>query len=111
MSSESLQAHLGSAIPCLELLMSAWEALQATNPHVKPWIEVGLDWATRYYKRMDETRAYAVAMCKFQYYHNSWKSYIFLTVVDPAVRMKWIRSYWDSEYMVSAEEMVLKLVS
>ncbi|KIJ08651.1 hypothetical protein PAXINDRAFT_45474, partial [Paxillus involutus ATCC 200175] len=33
MSSESLPC-LGSAVPCFELFMSAWEMLGATHPHV-----------------------------------------------------------------------------
>lgn len=67
MSNESLP-RLGSAVPCFELFMSAWETLGATMPRVKPWTDLGLEWATKYYKRMDDTRAYVVAMCKFFYY-------------------------------------------
>lgn len=63
MSSETLP-RLGSAVPCFELFMSAWEALGTTNPRLQPWTDVGLVRATQYYKRMDNTRAYVIAMCK-----------------------------------------------
>jgi hypothetical protein len=63
MSSESLP-RLGSAVPCFELFITAWEALGTSVPRVKPWTDVGLEWATKYYKRMDNTRAYVIAMRK-----------------------------------------------
>lgn len=47
--------------------MSAWETLGSTIPRMKPWTDIGLKWATKYYKRMDETRAYVIAMCEFRF--------------------------------------------
>jgi hypothetical protein len=44
--------------------MSAWETMGTKNPRIAPWIDVGLKWVTQYYKRMDNTRAYVIAMCK-----------------------------------------------
>ena len=64
MSSESCP-KLGKAVPHLELFMSAWEKTAEETPHLKPFIDVGLKWANKYYKRIDDTRAYVVAMCKF----------------------------------------------
>ncbi|KIJ10079.1 hypothetical protein PAXINDRAFT_86563, partial [Paxillus involutus ATCC 200175] len=92
MSSESLP-RLGSAVPCFELFMSAWEMLGATHPRVKPWTDIGLEWATKYYQRMDNMRAYVIAM-----------------FVDPATRMLWIKAYWDDEYIASAEKTVLEMM-
>jgi len=85
--------RLGSAVPYFELFISAWKVLGTTNPHLQPWTNVGLEKATQYYKRMDDTRAYVIAM-----------------FVDPAVRWSWIRRYCDKEYIASAEEMILKLL-
>jgi hypothetical protein len=34
-----------------------------------------------------------------------------MVVVDPVICMTWIKHCWDNEYVVSAEEMILKLVS
>jgi hypothetical protein len=44
--------------------MTAWEKLRQTNKRTKPFIDVGLHWANIYYNRMDNTRAYVIAMCK-----------------------------------------------
>jgi hypothetical protein len=111
MSSESLP-RLGSAVPCFELFMSAWEMLGATHPCVKPWTDVGLEWATKYYQRMDNTRAYVIAMCALSFYPRivTALGLIDNSVVDPAIRMSWIKVYWDDEYIASAEKTVLEMV-
>lgn len=44
--------------------MTAWEQVRK-HKQLKPWIDVGISWATKYYKRMDDTKAYVIAMCKF----------------------------------------------
>ena len=44
--------------------MTAWGKLCETNKCITPFIQVGIDWAMTYYSRMDNTRAYVVAMCK-----------------------------------------------
>ena len=62
-SSEPLP-RLGSTVQCFELLRSAWNILGTRNPRVKPWTDIGLQWADTYYKRMDNTRTYAITMCK-----------------------------------------------
>lgn len=64
MSSES-RPKLGKAIAHFELFMTAWEKKAERTPRLKPFIDVGLEWAKKYYTRMDNTRAYVVAMCKF----------------------------------------------
>jgi hypothetical protein len=43
--------------------MTKWEKL-ANRVKMKPIVQPGLDWAYKYYTRMDETKAYVVAMCK-----------------------------------------------
>jgi hypothetical protein len=45
--------------------MTAWENKAKATPRLKPFIDIGLKWAEKYYKRMDDTRAYVIAMCKF----------------------------------------------
>jgi hypothetical protein len=74
MSSETLP-RLGSAVPCFELFMSAWETMGTKNPRVAPWIDVGLKWVTQYYKCMDDTRAYVIAMCK-SFHHFPLPSWV-----------------------------------
>ena len=54
---------LSGAIPAFETFMWEWEVLADKHPRLKPWIDVGLEWATEYYTRMDRTDAYIIAMC------------------------------------------------
>ena len=44
--------------------MTTWEELDEHRPRLKPWIDVGLEWATTYYARMDLTKAYIMTMGK-----------------------------------------------
>jgi hypothetical protein len=55
---------LSGAIPSFELLMTKWEQLGKRYPNLAPWTDIGLKWAEKYYKRMDDTKAYIIAMCK-----------------------------------------------
>lgn len=55
---------LSGAIPAFEMFMTKWEKIACDFPQLKPLVEPGLEWAYRYYGRMDRTRAYIVAMCK-----------------------------------------------
>ena len=59
---------LAGAVPSFERLMSVWEDLAADDlmQDVAPAIQVGLEWAYKYYKRMDHTSAYVVNMCEYQ---------------------------------------------
>ncbi|KAF8872831.1 ribonuclease H-like domain-containing protein [Infundibulicybe gibba] len=68
MSSES-NPVLSNAIPLFETMMTNWERLCEKAPHLKRWIDVGLLWAKKYYKRMDLTRAYVIAMCPYSPLH------------------------------------------
>jgi len=54
---------LSGAIPAFEMFMTKWEKI-ANIEHLKPLVEPGLEWATRYYRRMDDTRAYVISMCE-----------------------------------------------
>jgi hypothetical protein len=53
---------LAGVIPTFEIFLSKWEKLAKNKPHLKPWIE-GLIWATKYYRRLDSSNAYIIAMC------------------------------------------------
>jgi hypothetical protein len=63
MSSESTPI-LSNAIPAFELFMTSWEQLAAKHQRLKPWIEIGLAYATAYYARMDRTSSYIITMGK-----------------------------------------------
>lgn len=45
--------------------MSQWEKLVADYTRLEPLVKPGLDKAYAYYSRMDRTRAYIIAMCKY----------------------------------------------
>jgi len=55
---------LSGAIPAFELFMSKWEQLSMEFPRLKSLIAPGLEWATKYYSKMDRTKAYIIAMRK-----------------------------------------------
>lgn len=67
MSAESTPI-LSGAIPAFEMFMTKWEKLADEHTKLKPFVQPGLDWTYKYYDRMDQTRAYVVAMCKRIYY-------------------------------------------
>ena len=56
---------LSGTIPSFELFMMEWELLGKNYSKLKPWTEIGLTWAKKYYQRMDNTRAYIIALRKF----------------------------------------------
>jgi hypothetical protein len=55
---------LSGAIPSFELFMTKWEQLGEHFENLRPWTDVGLKWARKYYNRMDDTRAYIIAICE-----------------------------------------------
>lgn len=61
MSGESTPI-LSGAIPAFETFMTRWEKMTRDLPDLEQLIRPGLDCANKYYKRMDRTRAYIIAM-------------------------------------------------
>jgi hypothetical protein len=47
------------------MLMSEWESLRKQHDRLRPWMQIGVSWAIKYYIRMDDTDAYIITMCKF----------------------------------------------
>jgi len=45
--------------------MTSWELLAEKHARLKPLIDIGLVWAYKYYSRMDNSRAYVIAMGMF----------------------------------------------
>jgi hypothetical protein len=62
-SSESTPV-LSRTIIDFEKFMTEWEKLGDKHEILKPWTDIGLRWATKYYIRMDDTDAYVLTMCK-----------------------------------------------
>lgn len=63
MSKERMPVLAGT-VPVFELFMSKWEAQGQRFPHLSRYTDEGLFWAYKYYKKMDLTDAYIIAMCK-----------------------------------------------
>lgn len=98
---------LSGAIPSLELFMSKWESLAEANERLRPFIEVGLAKAREYYTKMDLTRAYVIALgeslllfCCVALLNSN------LLVLNPMVKLSWIRKQWGSRYIDMAEHMI-----
>lgn len=53
---------LSNIVPAFEMCMTSWEWLGEKHPRLSPYTQIGLDWAIKYYKKMDNTKAYIVAM-------------------------------------------------
>jgi hypothetical protein len=81
---------LAGVIPTFERFMTSWEALAGKNPNLRGAITIGLSFATKYYNKMDATKAYIIAMCECIYSslklqdeaqystngsHSSWNSF------------------------------------
>jgi hypothetical protein len=64
MSSESMPVLL-HAIVNFEMFMTEWEKLGEQHEILRPWMEISLRWATKYYIRMDDTEVYVVTMHEF----------------------------------------------
>ena len=54
---------LSRAMSSFELFMTEWEKLGKQHRILRPWMEIGLQWAKKYYTRMDDTDAYIMTMC------------------------------------------------
>ena len=85
MSKEKTPA-LAGVIPTLKQFMTSWESLTEKNPHLSDALKLGLSFATKYYDKMDATKAYIIAMCECSlvlvisldeasyFSHSSWYS-------------------------------------
>jgi rRNA maturation endonuclease Nob1 len=66
MSSENTPI-LAATIPAFELFLSAWQAMKADGDlaveNVASIISPGLNIAKNYYRKLDDSNAYIIAMC------------------------------------------------
>ena len=101
---------LAGSMPAFEMFMTTWEMLAEKNACLKPFIEIGLSWARKYYQRMDNTKAYIIAMGE-NIPHLGNQADAVCKVLNPAVRMSWIRKHWDDDYVADAEQKIIEMVS
>ncbi|KAH9953835.1 hypothetical protein BC827DRAFT_1145304 [Russula dissimulans] len=71
MSAESMPM-LSNTIVIFELFMSEWEALTKTFLKLSPLINIGLNWAKKYYKFIDVSDVYVVTMVLNPCTHFQW---------------------------------------
>jgi len=55
---------LSGSIPAFEMMIAAWTKLSETQLRLKPFVDVALTWAEKYYAKTHRTKAYIIAMCK-----------------------------------------------
>ena len=55
---------LAGIIPVFETFMAKWDILAEKRPRLKPFIKEGMIWAEKYYICLDDTMAYAIALCE-----------------------------------------------
>jgi hypothetical protein len=106
MSNESTPV-LSGAIPAFETFMMQWEHICENHEDTRHWVDVGLSWAETYYRRMDCTKAYVIAMRELVsslHLHSTLKLYT--TVINPCIRLSWIRKHWEHEYITDAEAKI-----
>ncbi|CAA7260680.1 unnamed protein product [Cyclocybe aegerita] len=83
---------LANAIPAFEMFMTAWERLGEKFLHLEPYTKVGIEWAVKYYNKMDLTKAYVIAM-----------------VLNPSIHLSWIQKNWDEEFIDEATQTIKDL--
>ncbi|EDR00032.1 uncharacterized protein LACBIDRAFT_334520 [Laccaria bicolor S238N-H82] len=76
---------LSGAIPAFEMFMMAWEQLGRDHPRLARWTDISIQWATTYYKKMDDSPAYIIAM-----------------FLNPLIQLSWIRQHWEPNYVARA---------
>ncbi|KAJ7622680.1 ribonuclease H-like domain-containing protein [Mycena rosella] len=93
MSSENTPILAGT-VPAFELFISAWEAMKAdpdpAQENVASIISPGLTIAKNYYKKLEESNAYIIAM-----------------FINPCIRMEWIKKNWLPTDQVKARKIIL----
>jgi len=79
--------------------------------HLAMFIQPGLDKASKYYNRMDDTPAYILAMGKSLPWSYTSANLIGFAVLNPAVKLTWIRKYWDTAWVMCTEHIIITKVS
>lgn len=109
MSSESTPV-LSHAISSFETFMTEWEKLGKEHEKLRPWTEIGLRWAKKYYIRMDDTDAYIVTMCQSSNYYLLQCFSNPRLVLNPRMRFTHIQEEWERCYVREAKDIILNLV-
>ena len=113
--SAKLMPVLSGAVPSFEIFITWWEKLCTTYPELKPWVDVRLRWAKKYYTCMDNTNAYVIAMCELLLFFiqilYKLTTDLLPSVLNPCICFKWITCHWEGSYIRCAKAMIIDLVS
>ncbi|KAJ7697181.1 hypothetical protein B0H17DRAFT_928548 [Mycena rosella] len=85
---------LSMALPAFELLLESWLCLQKELPELAHYIGVGIAKIQEYVNKGRQSRIYALAM-----------------IINPTMKMAWIREHWPAPDALKAEEWMLEVVS
>jgi hypothetical protein len=100
---------LSGSIPAFEMMIAAWTKLSSTQPRLKPFIDVALLWAEKYYAKTHRTKAYIIAMCKHRRCVVSYDAKLHL-VINPSVRLSWMKKHWSTAHFKAAEKIIMETV-
>ncbi|KIL56314.1 hypothetical protein M378DRAFT_188580 [Amanita muscaria Koide BX008] len=84
---------LATSMVHFEMFMTNWETIGNSNPDLRQFTDIGLNWATKYYRRMDNSKAYLVSQ-----------------LLDPRIRFKYIEKHWEPRYIMKAKEVIKDLM-
>jgi hypothetical protein len=106
---------LSGTYPAFETLIEWWKSLAIHIPHCSPLVQIGLTWADKYDDRMGATNTYVVTMCESGIFFEKLVAHesqiiIAFIVVDPAIRMSWVRSRWEEQLVEDVEKHIINLV-
>jgi len=81
------------------------------KPHLAAFIQPGLDKASKYYNRMDDTPAYIIAMGMSLPWLYTGANLIGFAVLNPAIKLTWVCKHWDMAWVMHAEHIIITKVS
>jgi len=100
---------LSGSIPALKMMIAAWMKLSATQLRLKPFIDIALSWAEKYYTKTHRTKAYIIVMCKHGYLFVSYNAELHL-VINPSVHLSWMKKHWSAACVKATEKIILETV-
>ncbi|KAJ2973106.1 hypothetical protein NUW54_g12126 [Trametes sanguinea] len=84
---------LSIALPAYELVLVAWKQLRLDLPHLRHYIDRGIEKIQEYVYKSRKSRIYALAIA-----------------LNPAFKLEWIRQHWSAEAAAQAESWILDTV-
>lgn len=90
--------------------MTRWKEIGRDHRNLRPWTDIGLKWAGKYYSKMNDTRAYVVVMCRFLFSFPPPLANVLSEVLNPCIQFTWIDREWDDYYRAEAKRAILEVV-